>query len=68
MSMNNIDIEHLNAFQTGALVTWYDHNGKRPIPIPGVVVRYEPGSVVIKTYVQGKTQEIHVNPEELVSR
>ena len=55
-------------FQQDELVTWHNYEGKKCIPVPGVVVRLELQNVVVRTRVQGKVQEVLVSPEQLAHR
>jgi hypothetical protein len=60
--------ENTNEFHPADLVTWHDYDGNRSIPVPGVVVRLELDSILIKAHVQGAFKELYVKPKELVSR
>jgi hypothetical protein len=60
--------EQPNEFYTDDLVTWHDSYENKCIPVPGVVIRQEPESILIKTRIQGAIQEVHVSPKELVIR
>jgi hypothetical protein len=50
------------------LVTWHDYQGMKCIPVPGVVVRQESESVLIRTRVEGLLKELSVNPTQLAHR
>ncbi len=58
----------LGEFQPGDLVTWHDQQANKTFPTPAVVIRRERNSILIKARVQGAMKEVHVNPEELVTR
>ena len=60
--------EHPNEFHPDDLVTWHESYENKCIPVPGVVIRQEPDSIIIKARVQGIIKEVHVSPKELVSR
>jgi hypothetical protein len=55
-----------NEFHSEDLVLW--HDGKRALPIPGVVVRQLEHYVIIRTCEGGFVREIAVSPDELVKR
>jgi hypothetical protein len=55
-------------FQEGTLVTWHFRNGNQSMPIPGVIVRQDIDDVLIRARIQGKIQEVRVNPEHLSVR
>jgi len=60
--------EHPKEFHPEDLVTWHESYENKSIPVPGVVIRQEPDSILIKARVQGIIKEVHVSPKELVSR
>ena len=60
--------EYSNEFHPEDLVTWHDFYENKSIPVPGVVIRQEPDSILIKARVQGVIKEVHVSPKELASR
>ena len=60
--------EYQNEFQPEDLVTWHESYKNKSIPVPGVVVRQEPDSILIKARVQGVIKEVYVSPKELASR
>ena len=64
----NQEIDAQPAFHQGELVTWHDYQGRKCIPVAGVVVRQEPESVLIRTRLEGLLKEVHVNPKQLVHR
>jgi len=55
-------------FSQDELVTWHDYQGMKCVPVPGVVVRQESESVLIRTRVEGLLKELSVNPTQLVHR
>lgn len=55
-------------FHQDELITWHEYQGQRCIPVPGVVVRQESESVLIRTCVEGLLKELHVSPEQLAHR
>jgi hypothetical protein len=55
-------------FHQDELVTWHEYQGNKCVPIPGVVVRQESGSVLIRTRVAGLCKELRVRPEQLAHR
>jgi ribosomal protein L21E len=55
-------------FHQDELITWHDYQGKKCIPVPGVVVRQESESVLIRTRVEGLLKELRVSPEQLAHR
>lgn len=57
-----------NEFEPGDLVIWYDQHENKPLPVPGVVVRQEPDSILIKTRIQGMMKEVRVGSKELANR
>jgi hypothetical protein len=57
-----------NEFEPGDLVIWHDHHGNQHLPIPAVVVRQLLENILIKARIEGAIKEVHVSPEELVSR
>ncbi len=60
--------EYTDEFHPEDLVTWHESYQNKSIPVPGVVIRQEPDSIIIKARVQGVIKEVHVSPAELVSR
>lgn len=60
--------EYTDTFQPDDLVTWHESHENISIPVPGVVIRQELDSIIIKARVQGIIKEVHVTPQELVSR
>jgi hypothetical protein len=67
--MSQIQEVHFSEdFQEGTLVTYHFHNGNQSIPIPGVIVGQDIHDVVIRARIQGKIQEVRVNPEHLSVR
>ena len=61
-------ISYQPEFQQDELVTWHEYQGDKCVPVPGVVVRQEPESVLIKTRVEGLLKELRVNPQQLAHR
>jgi hypothetical protein len=55
-------------FQQDELITWHEYQGSKCIPVPGVVVRQEAESVLIKTCVAGRVKQVTVPPEQLAHR
>lgn len=55
-------------FQQDELITWHEYQGSKCIPVPGVVVRQEAESVLIKTCVAGRVKQVTVSPEQLAHR
>jgi len=55
-------------FHQDELVTWHEYQGNKCVPVPGVVVRQESGSVLIRTRVAGSCKELRVRPEQLAHR
>jgi hypothetical protein len=55
-------------FHQGELVTWHKYQGAKCIPVPGVVVRQEAESVLIRTCTDGLIKELLVRPEQLALR
>ena len=60
--------DYMSEFQPDDLVTWHESYESKSIPVPGVVIRHEPDSILIKARVQGAFKEIRVRPQELVIR
>ena len=56
-----------NTFLEDDLVTWHAQSGNRQIPLPAVVVRQEAYTVIIKTYLQGRFQQLSVDPDQLMN-
>jgi hypothetical protein len=63
-----MNIRDYDEFHPEDLVTWHESYENKSIPIPGVVIRQESGSILIKARVQGVFKELNVSPEELVIR
>ena len=61
-------VEFQPEFHQDELVTWHDYQGKKCVPVPGVVVLQDAESVLIRTRVEGLLKELRVNPEQLVLR
>ena len=61
-------IETKPEFQRGELVTWHEYQGNKCVPVPGVVVRQEAESVLIRTCVAGSCRELRVRSEQLAHR
>ena len=57
-----------NEFHSEDLVLWHNHEDKRNLLIPGVVVRQLEHDVLIRAWTGGAVKEIVVPPEELVKR
>lgn len=55
-------------FHQDELVTWHEYQGGKCIPIPGVVVRQDAKSVLIRMRVEGLLKELQVKPEQLAHR
>ncbi len=55
-------------FHQDELVTWHNYQGKKCVPVPGVVVEQDAESVLIRTRVEGLLKELRVNPELLELR
>ncbi len=55
-------------FYQDELVTWHKYQGEKCIPVPGVVVRQDEESVLIRTCIEGLPKELWVRPEQLVRR
>jgi hypothetical protein len=62
------DASQLDEFDESELVTWHHRDGKYAVPVPAVVVRREPGCVIIRCRIENKIEELRVDPEELVAR
>ena len=60
--------DYMSEFQPDDLVTWHESYENKSIPVPGVVIRQEPDSILIKARVGGVFKELYVSPQELVSR
>lgn len=57
-----------STFHEHDLVTWHQKNGQRSIPQPGVVVRLQEDSVVIRTRLQNGLKEVLVDANQLAIR
>ena len=44
--------EYTDEFHPDDLVTWHESYENKSIPVPGVVIRQEPDSIIIKARVQ----------------
>lgn len=55
-------------FRQDELITWHEYQGEKCVPVPGVVVRQEAESVLIRTRVAGLFKELAVRPEQLAPR
>ena len=55
-------------FEQGELITWHEYRGSKCVPVPGVVVRQESESILIRTCVEGLLKELRVSPEQLAHR
>ena len=55
-------------FRQDELITWHEYQGDKCVPVPGVVVRQEAESVLIRTRVAGHFKELAVRPEQLAHR
>ena len=60
--------EYTDEFHPDDLVTWHESYENKSIPVPGVVIRQEPDSIIIKARVQGVLREVQVSPKELAIR
>ncbi|HMH10059.1 MAG TPA: hypothetical protein VK553_05075 [Candidatus Nitrosopolaris rasttigaisensis] len=60
--------EYTDEFHPDDLVTWHESYENKFIPVPGVVIRQEPDSIIIKARVQGVLKEVQVSPRELAIR
>jgi len=60
--------EYTDEFHPDDLVTWHESYENKSIPVPGVVIRQEPDSIIIKARVQGVLKEVQVSPRELAIR
>jgi len=60
--------EYTDEFHPDDLVTWHESYENKSIPVPGVVIRQEPDSIIIKARVQGVLKEVQVSPKELAIR
>jgi hypothetical protein len=47
---------------------WRSSEGKKQVPVAGVVLRQEAGSLVIKARIEGMLKEVSVDPREVVGR
>lgn len=61
-------ISYQPEFHQDELITWHAYQGDKCVPVPGVVVRQEPESVLIRTRMEGLLKELRVNPQQLVRR
>lgn len=68
MSTSTQDAAQRNVFSNGELVMWHYRDENKQVPVPAVVLRQEPDTIVIKARVQGTLKEFSVDPKELVSR
>ncbi len=66
--MGHIQDEQRNAFHQNDLVMWHYCYGNKQVPMPGVVVRQEADGIVIRTRMEGRTEELHVDPGQLIAR
>lgn len=55
-------------FRQEELITWHVSQDEKSVPVPGVVVRQEAGSVLIRARIEGRYQELVVKPEQLERR
>jgi hypothetical protein len=62
------NVQEKKAFHEHELVTWHYQRERYCMPIPAVVIRQERDSVVIRARIEGATRELHVDPEQLVTR
>ncbi|HZU67867.1 MAG TPA: hypothetical protein VFA09_11380 [Ktedonobacteraceae bacterium] len=62
------DVGRRAVFHENDLVIWHYSHGNRSIPVPAVVVREEQDGVVIRARIEGKTEVLHVDPNQLVTR
>jgi hypothetical protein len=62
------DVGRRAVFHENDLVIWHYSNGNRSIPVPAVVVREEPDGVIIRARIEGKTEVLRVDPDQLVAR
>ncbi len=60
--------DYQDEFHPEDLVTWHEFYENKSIPVPGVVIRQEPDSILIKARVQGVIKEVHVSSKELAIR
>jgi len=49
-------------------VLWHYRSGNRSLPIPGVVVRQEANTVIIRARIEGVLAEFAVDADELIKR
>jgi hypothetical protein len=61
-------VEFQPEFHQDELVTWHDYQGKKCIPVPGVVVQQDAECVIIKTRIEGLLKELRVSPKQLAHR
>ena len=66
--MKQIQSKAKDVFSPQDLVVWRARSEQRSLPVPAVVVRQEANSVRIRAYMEGRIQELDVNPDELVDR
>jgi hypothetical protein len=67
--VNNVqEAPGTNMFKEQDLVTWHYCKENKSTPVPGVVIRQEADSVLIKARVDGSLKEFHVVPEQLAPR
>lgn len=66
--MNQVQEQSEQVFHQQDLVVWHSHTASYAFPIPGVVIRQEENSVIIRARVEGSIQEFVVSPDELVAR
>ncbi len=62
------NVRDKKAFREHELVTWHYQRERYCMPVPAVVIRQEPDSVVIRARIEGATRELHVDPEQLDTR
>jgi hypothetical protein len=55
-------------FEYQDFVLWYYRSGNRSLPIPGVVVRQEANTVIIRARVEGVLKEFAVDADQLIER
>jgi hypothetical protein len=66
--MNQMQDRSEKLFHQQDLVVWHAQSERHPLPIPGVVVRWEEHNVIIRARVDGNVKEIAVSPDELAER